>query len=87
MHHKNHMVTWDNHMWGLGGASWANHSSQEAKTKTSSSLELLSGAGTSCGTLARPSLLLRLLVGVLSSNTSSLQQGAVCWAWIGIINV
>lgn len=68
---------------GPGGTTWASHPSQEAKTKTSSSLVPLSGARTSCGTLAWPSLLLR----TLSSTTISLQQGAICWAWIRTINV
>lgn len=53
--------------------------------KTSSSLVLLSGAGTSChqvgedhGTAAGPGLLLRLLVGVFSTTTTSLQPGPTC---------
>lgn len=56
--------------------------------KTSSFLVLLSGAGTSChqvgedhGTAAGPGLLLRLLVGVFSTTTTSLQPGPTCWAW------
>lgn len=64
------------------------------QTKTSSYLVLLSGAGMSChqagedcGTAAGPGLMLRLLVDVLSTSTTSLRPGPTCWAWIRMASV
>jgi len=65
------------------------------QTKTSSSLVLLSGAGTFCHqagedrhTAAGPGHLLRLVVGVLSTTTTtSLWPGPTCWAWIRMASV
>lgn len=62
-----------------------------AKTKTSSSFVPLPGAETSHhqagedrGTAAGPGLPLRLLVDVLSTTTTSLQPGSICWVWISM---
>lgn len=39
-------------------------------------------AGEDHGTAAGPGLPLRLLVDVLSTTTTSLQPGSICWVWI-----